>query len=681
MTTIANSAVAKLSVAFVTLAMAFTLVAPAQAQSVDDMSLEDLIAMVNTLQSQLSGGDDMMVSTSSVCPYNWTRSLNMGDTGSDVMMLQKFLNSMPETMVAASGAGSAGMETEYYGPATGAAVANFQMKYRSEILSPLGLVNPTTFFGNSTRAQANDLCMVAPTMPDMDDEDMDDEDMDDEDMDDDDSDNGPLRGDEAEVDTFELDDAEDDDIEEGQENEPVAEIELEFEDGDVSLERFDIEFALASGQSVADNDPWDVFETISLWVDGEMIAEENADDEDDWLSDDMTMRFSGLDFVVREDDNIVIVVAVTTQDGLDLENDDTADWEVNLDTDALRVEDATGDIVRFSRTDGTAAVTFTIEEEGGEDEIFVRTSSSDPDSTTIELEDDENSDWVTIFAFDLDTEDSVNDIEMNEIRIDISSTEDGSAATTTDLLVDDAQLLVDGEVYDDVTITSNGNVFTFDTDDDDWMIEAGDRVTVEFQVEFEALASNLEGATVEATVDSANIDAEGADDLIGAQLSGSATGEQHTLRTEGAILALVSTDEDLKENNDATAADDEGVFTIKFDVTAFESDIFVNKTAASGTTMGTAGANFLVEDANGVQVLAGTSSASLTSTADTEGTRFQVDEGETETFTLTVEYDPVAEGFFQLQLYSINFNIANANPNTQQRALDESDYETDSLSI
>jgi len=449
------------------------------------------------------------------------------------------------------------------------------------------------------------------------------------------------------------------------------------------LERLDIEFMLASGQSVADNDPWDVFETISLWVDGDMIAEENADDEDDWLSDDATMRFSGLDFVVREDDNLVIVVAVTTQDGLDLENDDTADWEVSLASDALRVEDATGDIVRFSETAGSnATATFTIEEEGGDDELFVRTSSADPDSTTIELEDDENSDWVTIFAFDLDTEDSVNDIEMNEIRIDVDGTENGTVATTTALLIDDAQLVVDGEVYDDVTIT-DGVVgqYLFDTDDDDWFINAGERVTVEFQVEFEALASTLEGATVEASVDSANIDAEGAEDLTGSQLSGSASGEEHTLRTEGAILELVSIDEDLKENNDATAADDEGVFTIKFDVTAFESDIFVNKSAASGTAMGTAGANFLVEDNAGVQVLAGTSSASLTSTADTEGTRFQVDEGETETFTLTVEYDPVAEGFFQLQLFSLNFNIANSDPNTQQRALDESDYQTDALSI
>ena len=165
MTTIANNVVAKFAVAFVTIAMMFAFVAPAQAQNVEDMSLEELIALVNSLTAGTSDGGDSMMSSAGVCPYTWTRSLNNGATGADVMALQQFLNSMPETQVAPAGsAGSAGMETQYYGPATAAAVSNFQMKYRADILSPVGLVNPTGFFGPSTMSKANMLCTSAPVV-------------------------------------------------------------------------------------------------------------------------------------------------------------------------------------------------------------------------------------------------------------------------------------------------------------------------------------------------------------------------------------------------------------------------------------------------------------------------------------------------------------------------------------
>jgi hypothetical protein len=98
--------------------------------------------------------------------------------------------------------------------------------------------------------------------------------------------------------------------------------------------------------------------------------------------------------------------------------------------------------------------------------------------------------------------------------------------------------------------------------------------------------------------------------------------------------------------------------------------------------MGTAGVNFLVQDNTGTQVAAGTSTASLTSTADTDGSRFKVNEGETETFTLTVNYDPTTAGsFFQVQLYSLNFNDSNADPDTQQKATPAADFQTDQISI
>ena len=76
------------------------------------------------------------------------RSLGIGSKGLDVLFLQQFLNSDPDTMVAFSGAGSPGFETDRFGSLTRLAVNKFQKKYSDEILfagqAPTGYVGPKT---------------------------------------------------------------------------------------------------------------------------------------------------------------------------------------------------------------------------------------------------------------------------------------------------------------------------------------------------------------------------------------------------------------------------------------------------------------------------------------------------------------------------------------------------------
>ncbi len=84
------------------------------------------------------------------CSYVFTKTLKKGSTGAEVMNLQKVLNMDAATMVAASGAGSAGNETMYFGSATYAAVVKFQA---AQSVSPTsGLVGPLT------RAELNKVC-------------------------------------------------------------------------------------------------------------------------------------------------------------------------------------------------------------------------------------------------------------------------------------------------------------------------------------------------------------------------------------------------------------------------------------------------------------------------------------------------------------------------------------------
>jgi hypothetical protein len=80
------------------------------------------------------------------------RGLKLGFQGDDVHELQVMLNSATDTQVSQSGAGSPGNETTYFGPATLRAVIKFQNKYKSDILTPVGLSEGTGYVGVSTLA-------------------------------------------------------------------------------------------------------------------------------------------------------------------------------------------------------------------------------------------------------------------------------------------------------------------------------------------------------------------------------------------------------------------------------------------------------------------------------------------------------------------------------------------------
>lgn len=86
---------------------------------------------------------------------DFTRTLYLGMRGSDVRELQKVFNADTETRIGETGPGSAGSETDYFGPATKRALIKFQEKYSGEILAPLGLPSGTGVFGAKTRAKAN----------------------------------------------------------------------------------------------------------------------------------------------------------------------------------------------------------------------------------------------------------------------------------------------------------------------------------------------------------------------------------------------------------------------------------------------------------------------------------------------------------------------------------------------
>ena len=88
------------------------------------------------------------------CAFMFNTNMKLGSRGADVKNLQVVLNAYPQTQVAASGAGSPGMETTSFGPATRRAVIKFQDLHLAE----LGISKGTGNVFAGTRGLLNEIC-------------------------------------------------------------------------------------------------------------------------------------------------------------------------------------------------------------------------------------------------------------------------------------------------------------------------------------------------------------------------------------------------------------------------------------------------------------------------------------------------------------------------------------------
>lgn len=80
-----------------------------------------------------------------------------GVSGEPVKYLQIFLNNVGAKVAEPGNYGSSGMETEYYGPATEQAVAQFQEKHSEDVLEQMGLYKGTGVVGEVTREKLNEV--------------------------------------------------------------------------------------------------------------------------------------------------------------------------------------------------------------------------------------------------------------------------------------------------------------------------------------------------------------------------------------------------------------------------------------------------------------------------------------------------------------------------------------------
>lgn len=566
--------------------------APARAQS---QQVLDLIAEVNRLLAELNSIEGINVSggvSLGVCPYTWTRSLGVGSSGADVMRLQQFLNSSPDTRLRLSGAGSPGFETQYYGPITANAVSRFQAKYRAEILAPLGLFNPTGYFGPASMAKANSLCRAVVTPP----------------ADDDDDVRGDLRGGAGSINEADfVAKLNNEEVGEGQEDVEVAGLEIEADDGsDIEITAVTIDF----DQGTANRDFRRYADEVSILFNGDEVGRIDADRFEDDNDFDRTISLDK-GVIIRRGETEELTVAVSGLNNID-SADEGETWNVTFDT--LRFRDAQGAVVSDSSTgDIGASRTFSFEDfaSAADLELKIRNSDEDiNDTRTIVVDDSDDTDNVEFFSFELEVEGD-SDILINDLPITFTSTGAGVGE-----IINTAELIVDGDMIGSESVSSTSATSrTVVFDDLDFTIDAGDTVEVIVRVDVNNTGGAFSGGDTlraafgETETDSADFDAEDEEgDALGdSDVTGSASTDTHRFFTTAPEVEVVSTSITAIDNGNDPAESALARITLK--LTANGGTIYLN-----GDDESTENKRFFVGQVYGSGVSASTTASSSTFT-------------------------------------------------------------------
>lgn len=636
-------------------------------------------ATIANVQASLTGGTPSTPTTggSAMCNASvWTRDLTDGSTGADVMALQKFLNMSAATQIAATGAGSPGLETSYFGPATRAAVVKFQTA--NGITPAAGYVGPITRTAIAAKCGTTPTTPGTPTTP---------------------TTPTGLEGGEGQfVDIDNLSAEVEDEVNEGNE-ENVFGVELDAEDSDLSIERVDVDFTLEDADSALSDNLDDYITEVSLILDGKTLATLDVDEADindagdgDFTAaaneqDVYSFRFTGLNGVVREGDTGKIYVAVKAVGNID-STDSAADWYVLIPDDGIRAVDAAGISETYVGEADLDEENFSVVEADAGD-IDLAAPQADNEDRILSLNADTTTDNVEIMVFTLESQTSDNNV--TEIEIDLATT---SATTTLFSSVISQLKLYQGSTLlatEDVSINATDPSGTVLFDNLDVDINEDEEVEFTVKADFYDDADEREGFSFKATVDASQIEAEDSegDDIT---VTGDVDGADLELRTTGISVSFVSASEERSVATIAGSADTADL-EIVFDIMAVgDDDIYVEGDLATQGIIPAVGVDGLMwatttnstSDTGTSTTLTPTLSATGdASTDDTSGSDqdFFIESGETRRFTFRVSIPAGTDNSsIGARITGIKWGTTDADDNMNNLYdFDLDDYKTDTL--
>jgi|GEM_PF-1955630 len=506
----------------------------------------------------------------------------------------------------------------------------------------------------------------------------------------DDDDDGDLSGGAGDVTITALSTYGDEEVGEGDSDVEVAAFEVEADDGsDVRVTSIKVELAQ---QTAADSvDLTDYASEVSVWMDGEMVGSSDADDFTE-NNDDYTKSIQLSGAVVRAGDTADFVLAVSALDNLDSGDIDTDDWQIGVSS--VRFVDAEGVTTTESLTlDIDDDVVDDLVEEEFDFASFATASNVElkvaldededaiNDAHVVDIDDTTDTDDVELLAFTIEA-DGDSDLNIQEIPAVITTAGELDEA----VLVSNAQLWMDGEVLANDTVPTGGAVTFEDLDID---IDAGEMAHFVITVDVQDTAGAADNAdTVSASLTTGNVDAIVAEDesgerVVDADASGSATGNAHAVYDAGIMVEFVSASVVRSFTADATGEDDQGTFSVTFEVTAFDGDMRIdNSSEVADANAAGQGVEFSRVATAGTPVLASDILESDTTDTEDGAETFEVDENTTREFTLSVIYaadTTPTDGSVYVKIDSINWGTAVDNTNANYYEFDLGDFKTDYL--
>lgn len=350
-------------------------------------------------------------------------------------------------------------------------------------------------------------------------------------------------------------------------------------------------------------------------------------------------------------------------------NDLTSDsWDVRVDD--VRFEDATGVVLTSNYTQTVAnSIDFTSLATSGDVTIKASKDSTSPEAGNVEVSSSATTSDVVMLKFKLKAEGT--DMSFDSLKFTLNGTGATPAEAATEIA------LYEGSTrLGDLSTLVEGAANTL-TLDDTFYIDQDETVTFTVKAKINKIATVTflqgEGLKVSLGALTGLIEVVDNGDTV-TDLSGSASGETQYFYSEGINASNFS-------SSYVTTADSglvkKQTYQVSFKLTAFGQTYYIPKVVvrnvAATPVLGAANtaAAILLNPANGlgysVETSAGamseaatiaSSASSLTSSASTSGAYFEIPDGETESFNLTVELTDAGDtaGYYHVQLGQVLYD-------------------------
>lgn len=620
-------------------------------------TIEQLQDQINSLQAQLaalSGG-----SGSGGACFAFTRDLYNGvGSGTDVTALQDYLTGTGHFTFS-------GGSTGFFGPITQTAVAAWQ--------SANGVSPPAGYFGPISRTQYNSMC----TPGDGGDGDGG-------------ADVGDLEGEEGTFKNFELlgDPSSETVFEADTQN--VLGWKYEAQDSDLRTERVRVRFDGTDGTNSTvggsrTNKPWKIVKEVCLLHGTDEVACEDADSSSDWSEATTNIyekTFAGLTEVTREGDESEFFVQLRTLSTIDSSENDEQ-WTVSVRQNGVRAEDAAGEDVTGPGDNTTIVETFTLDTDP-QGKLELNLDSDKNEDHVIEADSTSNTTDVVLLTWEQEVKEGA--VTITDLAVRITTASAGGTGGVGDILASidiyrDGSKIKTESVASGVattTITFDNIDQTQDVNTEEWMIKGKVK-----KLDGVALGFN-EADGVILSIQNGDVTAEAGNSDTVTVTGGTVTGGEVIFYTEGIQVAFVDASASKVVDGAANSTDDEGEFVIRFDVTAFGSDIYVQDgaTEASLAVGGNAGAS--------ATTTTGTVDAATTTsvTLDHDGTNgsnsnFKVGKSNTQRFTLTVSItaNTGSTDFVRAALTAVGWATSDVSTSTALYTFDLSEYETPQITL